>query len=216
MARELKALVVVAAVGMLVYFMAFAGTSVAEHGEHAEHVGHDEQFGGVTIFVEACVVRVEVEALEEIAAGSDILNLGSISAAKVLGCVESEDAEVISTIKLALGNDSDGEITTKETSTVKGKDNVGRADEHAQRDIAISFQAEAIVRTVEKIAVKFSFKQAVAEKASSTSGDQEQEEEVVDTFEVSSTLALETGRPRVVGAKKNDDAATFLILRADI
>lgn len=165
MARELKALVVVAAVGMLVYFMAFAGTSVAEHGEHA---GHGEQFGGVTIFVEACVVRVEVEALEEIAAGSDILNLGSISAAKVLGCVESEDAEVISTIKLALGNDSDGEITTKETSTVKGKDNVGRADEHAQREIAISFQAEAIVRTVEKIAVKFSFKQAVAEKASST------------------------------------------------
>ena len=67
MAREVKALFVVAAVGMLVYFIFFAGTSVAEHTEIA-----GEQFGDVTISVEACVVRVAIEALEEIAAGSDI------------------------------------------------------------------------------------------------------------------------------------------------
>jgi len=39
---------------------------------------------------------------------------------------------------------------------------------------------------------------------------------VVDSFEVSSRLALQAGQPRVAGAKKNEDMATFLILRADI
>lgn len=210
MARELKTLFVVAAVGTLVYFMAFAGTSVAEHAEHGE------QFGGVTISVEACVVRVAIEALEDIAGGSDILNLGSIPAAKVLKRVGSEDAEMISTVKLALANDSVGEITVEENSQDKVKGNEGEPGEYAERETSVSFQAEAFVRTAEKIAVKFSFKQRVTEKASAPLGDGEHEEGGVETFEVSSSLALEMGQPRVAGAKKNGDVATFLILKADI
>lgn len=211
MARELKTLFVVAAVGTLVYFMAFAGTSVAEHAEHGE------QFGGVTISVEACVVRVAIEALEDIAAaGSDILTLGSIPAAKVLRRVGSEGAEVISTVKLALANDSVGEITVEENSQDKVKGNEGEPGEYAERETSVSFQAEALVRTAERIAVKFSFKQRVTEKASAPLGDGEHEEGGVETFEVSSSLALETGQPRVAGAKKNGDVATFLILKADI
>ena len=80
MTRELKTLFVIAAVAALVYFTACAGTSVAEHAE----IDVAEQFGGVTISVEACVVRVAIGALEEIAAGSDILSFGSIPAGKVL------------------------------------------------------------------------------------------------------------------------------------
>ncbi len=212
MARKVKTLFAVVAVGMFVYFISFAGTSVAEHAEIADA----EQFGGVTISVEACVVRVAIEALEEIAAGSEILNLGSIPAGKVLRCVGGEDAEVVSAVKLALGNGCVAEMTTEEKSRQKGKDHAGETGEYADREISVSFQAEALVRTVEKIAVKFSFKQIVVEKASSASDDGEQEEEVVETFEVSSRLALQTGQPRVAGAKKNEDVATFLILRADI
>ncbi len=212
MARELKTLFVVAAVAALVYFTAFADTSVAEHAE----IAVAEQFGGVTISVEACVVRVGIEALEEIAAGSDILSLGSIPAGKVLERVGPEDAEVVSTVKLALGDDSVGEITTEEKSRQKGKEHEGGTGEHADREISVSFQAEALARTAEKIAVKFSFKQIVSENVSSASGDGEQEEEAVDTFEVSSRLALQAGQPCVAGAEKDEDAATFLILRADI
>ena len=212
MTRELKTLFVIAAVAALVYFTAFAGTSVAEHAE----IAVVEQFGGVTISVEACVVRVAVGALEEIGAGSDILSLASIPAGKVLELVGSEDAEVVSMVKLALGNDSVGEITVEENSQEKGKDHEGGTGEHAEGETSVSFQAEALVRTAGKIAVKFSFKQIVVGKAFSASGDGEQEEEVVDTFEVSSRLALQAGQPRVAGAKKNEDAATFLILRADI
>ncbi len=210
MARELKTLFVVAAVGMLVYFMAFTGTSVAEHAEHGE------QFGGVTISVEACVVRVAIEALEDIAADSDMLTLGSIPAAKVLKWIGSEDAEMISTVKLALANDSIGEITVEENSQEKGKTHEGGTGEYAERETSVAFQAEAFVRTAEKIAVKFSFKQRVTEKGSSASEDGEEEEAVVETFEVSSSLALETGKPCVAGAKKNGDVATILILKADI
>jgi hypothetical protein len=219
MARELKTLFAVAAVGMLVYFMAFAGTSVAEHAEHGEHSGHaehGEQFGGVTISVEACVVRVAIVALEGIAADSDMLTLGSIPAAEVLRRIGSEDAEMVSTVKLALVNDSIGEITVEENSQEKVNGNEGEPCEYAERETSVSFQAEALVRTAERIAVKFSFKQRVTEKASAPLGDGEHEEGCVETFEVSSSLALETGQPCVAGAKKNGDVATFLILTADI
>ena len=211
MTRELKTLFVVTAVAALVSFVAFAGTSVAEHAE----IAVAEQFGGVTISVEACVVRVATEALEEIAAGSDILSLGSIPAQKVLELVGLDDAEVVSMVKLALGNDSVAEMTTEENSRQKGKDHADGTGEHAEGETSVSFQAEAFVITAEKIAVKLSFKQIVVEKASSGSGGGEQEEEVVDSFEVSSRLAFQTGQPCVAGAKKNEDAATFLILRAD-
>ena len=79
-----------------------------------------------------------------------------------------------------------------------------------------AFQAEALIRTAERIAVKFSFKQMATEKASAPLGEGEHEEGSIETFEVSSSLVLQTGQPRVAGVKKNEDAATFLILRADI
>ena len=212
MTKESKTLFVVAAVVALVYLTAFAGTSVTEHAE----IDVDEQLGDATISVEACVVRVEIEALEEFAAGSDFLNLGSIPVQKILERVGHEGAEVVSMVKLALGNDSVGEITVEENSQEKGKDHADGTGEHAEREISVSFQAEASVMAARRIAVKLSFKQVVVEKASSGSGGGEQEEEVVDSFEVSSRLALQTGQPCVAGAKKNEDVATFLILRADI
>ncbi len=212
MVKEVKTLFIVAAVVTFVYFMSFAGTSVAEHAE----ISVGEQFGGVTISVEAYVVRVAIEVLEDIAAGSDVLSLGSIPAGKILERVGGEGAEVVSAVKLALGNESAAVMTMEEKSREKGKDHADETGEYADREISVSFQAEAQVMTAEKIAVEFSFKQIVAEKASSASGDGEQEEEVAETFEVSGRLALKTGQPRVAGAKKNEDVATFLILRADI
>ncbi|KPK37087.1 MAG: hypothetical protein AMJ65_15435 [Phycisphaerae bacterium SG8_4] len=218
MTRESKTLVVVAAVAALFYFTAFAGTSVTEHDEiSVEHdeISVDEQLGDATISVEACVVRVETGALEEFAADSDLLSLGSIPAQKILDRVGHEGAEVVSMVKLGLGNESVAEMTMEENSRRKDKDHEGGTGEYTESEISISFQAEAFVIAAEKIAVKLSFKQIVVEKASLGSGDGEQEKENVNSFDVSSRLAFETGKPCVAGAKKDEDAAMFLILRAD-
>ena len=212
MTRELKTLLVVAAVAVLFYLTAFAGSSVTEHDE----IAVDEQLGDATISVEACVVRVETEALEEFATGAGLLNLGSIPAQRILKCVDQEGAEVVSMVKLALGNESVAEMTMEKNSRRKDKDHEGRTGENAEREISISFQAEAFVMTAEEIAVKVGFKQVVVEKTSSGSRDGEGEEEIVDSFEVSSRLAFQVGQPCVAGAKKNEGAATFLILRVDI
>jgi hypothetical protein len=106
-------------------------------------------------------------------------------------------------------------MTMEKNSREEGKDHTDGTGEHAEREISVSFQVEAFVITAEKIAVKLGFKQIVVEKASSGSGGGEQEEEVVDSFEVSSRLAFQAGQPCVAGAKKNEEAATFLILRVD-
>ncbi|MHC4628862.1 MAG: hypothetical protein ACYTDV_17930 [Planctomycetota bacterium] len=161
------------------------------------------------------MVRVETEALEEFTGGSGLLNLGSIPAQRVLKCVDHDGAEVVSMVKLALGNECVAEMTMEKNSREEGKDHTDGTGEHAEREISVSFQVEAFVITAEKIAVKLGFKQIVVEKASSGSGGGEQEEEVVDSFEVSSRLAFQAGQPCVAGAKKNEEAATFLILRVD-
>ncbi|TKJ36974.1 MAG: hypothetical protein CEE38_08700 [Planctomycetes bacterium B3_Pla] len=136
-------------------------------------------------------------------------------ASKVLRGVAEGDAELVSVVKLALGNDSFAEMTAEQNAREKGKDREHESGEHVERETVISFQAEATVKNADKIAVKFSFKQIASESASSASSDAE-EEDSTETFEVSSTLVLVTGQPRVVGAKQAGDEATLLILRADI
>ena len=98
----------------------------------------------------------------------------------------------------------------------KAKDVQEEAGEHAGRDTAVSLRAEALVTSAGKIVVEFNFKQIISEDTSSGSVEGVHEEEVGQVFEVSSTVGLEAGRPRVVGARKIEDQAMFLILLADI
>ena len=213
MARKLKALVVVVSVAVLIYVVSSANISVAEDTETAPR----EHFADVTISIEASVVRVGPDALEEIAGESDVRTLNLMRADEILQRVrQGEGAEVVSAVKLAVGNDSVAEMTAEETVKEKVKNAGDQTGEHGERETIVSFQAKALVITADKIAVEFSFKQILSESSSSGSSDAEAEEGTARTLDLSSGLVLNTGQPTVAGAKRNEDEATFLILCADI
>lgn len=212
MAGKLKALVVIVSVGMLIYLVSSANISVAEDTE----IASQEQFANVTVLIEASVVRVELEALEEIAGESDNQTLNSIPLGKILQCIrEEEGGEVVSVVKLAVGNGSVAEITTEQNEQEKGKNPENGTGERADRETNVSFRVEALVNDINKIEVKFDFKQVVLENTLSAVSDAEEEQGMVTKFEVSSELVLRTGQSRIVGATKKD-VATFLILSVDI
>ena len=172
---------------------------------------------GVTISLEACVVRVGIEALEQGAADTGFRALSSVTADMLLGRVGGEDAEVVSGVKLLVGNGTEAEISSEGTAREKEKDQASGSGEHSDRETSVSLRAEAVVSAARKITVAFDFKQVFSENASSAgSGEGEREEEFVQAFEVSSMVGLQAGRPRVVGAKRNEGEAMFLILYADI
>ena len=83
MAGKLKGLIGIVSVVMLIYFVSSGNTLVAEDGE----IDAQEQFAGATISVEASVVIVELEALEEITGESDTQTLNSISLDEILQCI---------------------------------------------------------------------------------------------------------------------------------
>jgi hypothetical protein len=198
---------------MIIYVVSSANISAAEDTETAPR----DRSADVTISIEASVVRVGPDALEEIAGESDVGILNSIRADEILRRVrQGEGAAVISAVKLAVGNDSVAEMTAEETAKEKVKNAGDQTGEHAVRETIVSFQAEALVITADKIAVEFSFKQILSESSSSGSSDAEAEEGTTRTLGLSSGLVLHAGQPTVAGAQRNEDEATFLILRADM
>ncbi len=212
MAGKLKVLVVIVSVGMFIYLVSSANISVAEDTE----IASQEQFANVTVLIEASVVRVELEVLEEIAGESNDQTLNSIPLGKILQCIrEEEGGEVVSVVKLAVGNGSVAEITTEQNEQEKGKNPENGTGERVDRETNVSFRVEALVNDINKIEVKFDFKQVVLENTLSAVSDAEEEKGMVTKFEVSSELVLRTGQSRIVGATKKD-VATFLILSVDI
>jgi len=212
MAKELKALTAIVSVGMLVYITSLGGVSRAEIGS----AKGQEESEGATISLEASVVRVAAEALEEKAGGSDFLALGSIPAETVLNRVGTEGVEAVGGVRLLVANGAVGEISAEDEATEVEKNAERQAGGTEKRSSSVLLKAEAQVRGAGKIAVKFSFRQVVSEKASSGSGEGEREQEIVHVFEASSQVGLEAGRPLVVGARRSGDVVMFLILRADI
>ena len=211
MEKKMKVLLGVILAAAVVYLVSLASVSVAEVGSAATQ----ERLADVTVSLEACVVRVGIEALEE-SAGGGFLALSSVSAESLLSRIGGEEVEAVSGVKLLVGNGTEGEISTEDSAREKAKDVQEEAGEHAGRNTAVSLRAEALVTSAGKIVVEFNFKQIISEDTSSGSVEGVHEEEVGQVFEVSSTVGLEAGRPRVVGARKIEDQAMFLILHADI
>lgn len=212
MAKKIKVLLSVALVAAAVCLVSMASVSVGEVGSAIA----DDLSDGVTISLEACVVRVGIEALERSARGSGFRALSSVSADSVLDRIGGEDAEVVSGIRLLVGYGTEAEISADDSSSEKGKHPENEVGEHAVRETSVSLRAGAQVTAAGEILVEFDFKQVLSELALSGSSEGEQEEEAAQVFEVSSTVALKTGRPRVVGARRKEGEAMFLILRADI
>jgi hypothetical protein len=212
MARKLKALIIAVSVIMLVYFVPSANTLVAEHAENEAR----EQFAGATISVEASLVIVAPEALEEIADDLDTQNLIAIPLDKIMQIVrEDEGGEVISIVKLAVANESAAEMNTEENAEVKRKISDGESGEHEERESHVSFRVIPKIIDMNRIAVSFDFKQFASVSALSSESEAEEQGGMVTKFELSSELVLRPGQPRIVGATKKDKAI-FLIMGVDI
>ncbi|MHC4119450.1 MAG: hypothetical protein ACYSWO_18295 [Planctomycetota bacterium] len=212
MAKKINVLLSVPLVAAAACLISLAGASVAEVGSAIA----DDRSDGVTISLEACVVRVGAEALEQGARGAGFQALSSLSADTLLDGIGSKDVEVVSGVALLVGNGTEAEISAEDSSSEKGKHVENEVGEHAVRETSVSLRAEARVTTAGEILVEFSFKQIFSENASSESDGGMREEEAAQVFEVSSSVVLQTGRPQIVGARRHEGEAMFLILHADI
>lgn len=212
MARKFKAPVAIMLAGMLVYLLSSADFSAAEDTD----AGPEEQYADVTISVEALLVSVEADALAETAGAQAVQRLNSVSPEKIMRCVRERDGEVLSSLRLAVGNDSVAEIGTEEIRHEKEKSPEYGTGEHVEVESIVSFRVEAVVRDMDTIMASFDFSRIFVERALSSASEAEEEEDLERKFEVSSGLVLRTGQATVAGAAKDEDQATFLILCADI
>ena len=211
MARKLKGFIGIVSVVMLIYFVSWGNTLVAEDGE----IDARERFAGATISVEASVVAVGLEALEEIMGEPDMKSLHSIPLGKIMQCVREDKGEVISIVKLAVGNKAAGEITREESTNEQRKVSNDDVREEERRENRVSFRIEPVIIEAGKIAVSFDLKQIASENTLASEREAEEQEDRVIQFEVSSEVVLRPGQPRIVGATKKDEAI-FLIMGVDI
>jgi len=212
MVNKLKGIIGIVSVVMLIYFVSSGNTLVAEDAE----IDAQERFAGATISVEASVVAVELEALEEITGGPGPVNLNSIPLDRIMGIIrEDEGGEMVSIVKLAVRNESSAEINTEKSEVVKRKDSEDEAGVHKNSQINVSFRATPRIISVDKIAVSFDFKQIASESSLASEREAEEQEDRVIQFEVSSEVVLRPGQPRIVSATQKDEAI-FLIMDVDI
>ena len=211
MARKLKGIIGIVSVVMLIYFVSWGNTLVAEDGE----IDAQERFAGAMVSVEVSVVAVEFEALEEIVGEPDIKSLHSIPLGKIMQCVREDEGEVISISKLAVRNKSAGEISREESANENRKVSNDDVREQEGSESRVSFRAVPVIIDMDKIAVSFDLKQIASENILSSERVTEEQEDRVIQFEVSSEVVLRPGQPRVVAATKKDEAI-FLIMEVDI
>ena len=212
MTGKLKGIIVIVSLGMLIYLVSSADFLVAEDSENEAR----EQFAGAMISVEASIVIVEPEVLEEITDDLNIQNLNSIPLEKIMQIIrEDEGGEMISAIKLAVGNNSEAEMNSEDNVEEKRKIFKEETGEQERRESVFSFRITPEIIDLDKIAVNYRFQQTVQEIILSSTSEAEEEKNIVRNFEVSSEVILRPGQPRIVGATKKDEVI-FLIMGVDI
>jgi hypothetical protein len=236
MVKKIKALLGIVCIAIVVYLVSLASVSVAEVGSAAGEerladvtVSMAEELPeslvadsgaeppvGRTISLEACVVRVEIEALENSMGDSGYRALSSISAGQVLTRVEADEAEVVSSVKVLVAEGAVAEIATEQNAREKEKDQAKETGEHAEWETAASLRAEVIEIDARRVAIEFGFRQIISERGASGESDAENEEEHAEVFEVSSGIGLAICRPIIAGAKKSESGTMFLILYAEV
>jgi len=210
MSKQFKGVIAAVSIAMLIYLIPSANTLVADDGENE---GQDK-FAGATISVEAYLVAVEFEALEEIVDELDINSLSSIPVEKIMQCVcEDEGGELISVVQLAAKNMSSGQMSREERVKEQRKVSDENISEQEEGENHISFGVVPEIIDIDRIAVSFNFKQISTDGALTSASEVEEQEERDVVFEVSSDVVLRPGQKRIVGATKRDEAF-FLIMSA--
>jgi len=208
MAQKLKTSLAIVTTCVLIYLTSMAGVTTAQVGSAAT----EDMPTYATISLEACAVRLDMEAMEQNMAGSGYHALSSISAEQVLSRIEADEGEVISSLKAFVAEGAVAEIATENNAREKVQDQEQEQDGYSEWETAASLRAEIIGIDAGRIGVEFCFKQVFSELGSSEEDEGEREEEHTEIFEVSSSLFLSMGRPVIAGAKENEDGAMFLIL----
>ena len=212
MAKQLKGLIATVSIAIVIYIVSSANILVANDSENEAQ----DKFAGATISVEASLVAVEFKALKEIVGESDITTLSSIPLEKIMQCIrEDEGGEVISIVKLAVRNESSGEMNREERVDEKRKVSDENVSEIEKRENHVSFRVVPKIIDINRIGVSFDFKQIFSEDGLSTKSELEEQQERNIVIELSSEVVLRPGRPRIVGATKKDEAF-FLIMNVDI
>ena len=211
MSSKLKGLVVILSIGILIYFISLSNTSVAEDAENEAM----EQFAGIVVSVEASVVVIEPEVLEEIIGDSGNRNLNSISLERIMQIVSEEEGEIVSSVKLSMKNNTNAEIETESNWQENRKNFPDEVTERESSEMLVSFRAMSHIIDVEKIVINFDFKEVFTESEIGSTDEVEEQGERLKNFEMSSTVVFRPGQPRIVGATIRDEAM-FVIMSADI
>lgn len=212
MARKLKGLIVIISIGMLIYFVSSVNALVAED---AENEGRG-RFADAVVSIEAMMVVVEQEALEEMIGDSDMMNLNSIPLDRIMHIVrEEEGGEIFSSVKLSMKSDSHAEIEKEGFEEVNRKNAAEETSEQESRETQISFDAMSHIINIDKIEISFDFKQVGSVKNTGSTMKVEEQEDRAMNFKMSSIVVLQPGRARIIGATMKGEAM-FLIMSADI
>ena len=212
MSGKIKGLIIIVSLGVLICLVSSGNALVAEGTEN----GAEEEFAGATISVEASLVAVEFEALEEIVDELDINSLSSIPPDKIMQCVcEDEGGELISVVQLAVKNMSSGQMSREERVKEQRKVSDEGVSEQEGGENHISFSVVPEIININRISVSFDFKQISSEGALTSASDVEEQGERDVVVEISSEVVLRPGQKRIVSATKRDEAF-FLIMSVDI
>jgi hypothetical protein len=212
MAKQVKGLIAIISIAMLIYLIPSANTLVANDSKNNKQ----NKFDGATISVEASLVAVEFEALEEIVDELDINSPGSIPVEKIMQCVrEDEGGELVAVVQLAVRNMSSGEMSREESVKEQRKVSDEGVSEHEEEENHISFRVVPEIIDNKRIAVSFNFKQISNGGALTSTSDSEEQEERDVVIEISSDVVLRPGQKKIVSVTKRDEAF-FLIMSVGI
>lgn len=221
MARIVKQVVfLTAAVSCVVFFLTVSVGPVAEAVERgrdrsAEQV--KDQYEDARILIEVFVAEVQLEALYEAGVSPIGQRPNAVSVDNILQCLAQENGKVVTGAKLAIGQNRKGRINQREIIYVprqqQRRTSEGTTTQTVYNDYSAGmvFGAAAAVTKPDRIAVDFDFNQSEFDfsKQDNTPPNK------VDR-EWKGEVTLQAGVPSIVGATQNEEAATFLILTAEI
>lgn len=219
MAKTLKNLVPLTIALICIVFMAGYSTSPGAKEQTNDSNKTESLRPDECIFVEAFVVEVKLDALDELGVSPIGEKPNSVSLENILHCLGGKEIAQVSTgLKVSLRSGVIGEAKTTETvyleHMVKPPKGYGPAASKSfnSHDIARQFSVKASILPHCTILANFEFNQNTYRQ---TAADNDAPEDTI-TWQWAGDAFLEPGKPAIVGASQDEDTAVFLILCADV
>ncbi|MFH1370675.1 MAG: hypothetical protein ABII09_05245 [Planctomycetota bacterium] len=172
----------------------------------------ENPYKGARVLVEALLVEVKLEAMEN--AGVGLLSEKPASAAKILDIIKDKNAGRIQTCqKLALVSPGRGRMETSGRIDVpSSQDPNGKITSWRQYDIGSAINANLEIDPDGRIFI--SFKMDIRTLGNDSKAENQSPDVLSCTWD--STVSLKSGIPIIAGGLEGKGKMTYLILRADI